>query len=328
SPLFLDTNDKVSHNQYRAFATAEWDITDSNMLNFGALLEKHDFGETALSPRISFSHAFTPQQKLRIGVSQALRGPFIFEAYGKKVYRQDLTTGGLPLPVPPYPYNSLYEQVLQGNRDLKNEKIISREIAYFGEFLNSALLFNGRIFYDTISNYIDTLREPAPPEDNVNDVLGDPSSPNTMLVFRNPINSTTKGIEAELDYHIDPSLRLIASGAVISIDSNSDATSRSAPHHSYSFLLNKQFRGTYSTSLGYYFVENFKWMDARGTKDYKILDFRISRSFRSSWSNGSISLVLKNLLDDYSDYNAQPRNSTAPQVIQSTLGYIDFRMNF
>lgn len=325
APLFLGTEDTVSHKQYRAFATAEWDITDSNMINIGALLEKHDLSDTALSPRVSFTHAFTPNHKLRLGISQALRGPFILETMGSQSYSQEFTANGNPTGI------SLYELVLQGNKDLKNEKIISREIAYYGEFLNSALLFNGRLFYDTISDFIDTYRLPAPPEDNVPDDLnnlGGPNARNTVLTFLNPIESTTRGAEVEIDYHIDSTLRLIASGAIMSISSESDATSRSAPHHSYSFLASKHFNEKYNGSLGYYFVEGFKWMDARGTDDYQTLDLRLSRNFKSSGSNGSISLVLKNLLNDYSDYNKQPRNSTAPQIIQNTLAYIDFRMSF
>ena len=323
SPLFLGTEDTVTHKQYRGFATLEWNINARNVINLGALLEKHDLSDTALSPRLSFIHAVTPHHKVRLGVSQAFRGPFVFETRGNQSYSHDLTAGGTPAGL------SLFEQVLLGNTELKNEKIISREIAYYGEFINTTLLFNGRLFYDSITDYIDTVRVPSPnPPDNVPDNLDDPAGPNTMLVFENPIKSTTQGLELELDYHVDESLRLVASGSVISISSETDYIRRSAPHHSYSFLASKKFSRNYNASLGYYFVESFKWTDARGTKNYDILDLRFSRNFRSSWSNGSVSLVFKNLLNDYSDYNAQPRNSTSPQVIQNTLAYIDFRMNF
>ncbi len=322
SKLFLGRDDTVSHKQYRGFATIEWNITDKNIINIGGLIEKHDLSDTAFSPRISFIHAFNQQHKIRVGISQALRGPFIFETMSNQSYSQELTAGGSPVGV------SLFEQVLLGNENLKNEKIISREIAYFGEFLNSALLFNTRIFYDSLSDYIDTQRIPSPPPDNVNDDLNDPSSPNTMLVFGNPIDSTTHGTELELDYHIDASLRLIASGALIKINSKNDAASRSAPQRSYSLLLTKQFNEKYNSSIGYYFVESFKWMDARGTNDYRILDLRLSRNFTTGSNNGSVSLVLKNLLDDYSGYNAAPRNSRAPQIIQSSVAYVDFRLSF
>ena len=250
------------------------------------------------------------------------------------VYSQELTADGTPIGT------TLVDQQILGNTELKNERIISREIVYFGEFLNSSLLFNARLFHDDITDYIDTLREDADTDiDNVPDDLDDfgvPGAPNTVLVFQNPISSTTNGLEIELDYHIDPTLRLLASGAVINIISNSEAIGLSAPQHSYSLLLTKRFNEKYNGSLAYYFVDEFKWTDARSsnpaddftTDDYHALDMRLSRNFKFNQTHGSLSLVLKNLLDDYSDYQKDPSNNTAPLIIQNTVAYIDFRLNF
>jgi len=311
----LGVNSKVSHRQYRGFANVEWHVSQNDMINFGGLLEKNSFSDTELSPRLSFSHAFNKQHKVRLGISQAIRSPFIFEEKANSSYSQDLTVGGVPIGT------TVREQVYLGNSDLKNEKITSREIAYYGDFLNSSLLLNARLFHDNISNYIDTIKE------DINDPAID-SFDNTALVFRNPISSTTKGFELELDYRIDATLRIIASGAIIKISSNSNAIELSAPKTSYSLLLMKRFNEKYNFSTTYYFIEDFNWTDARGTGDYQILDLRISRNFDINKTHSSVSLVLKNLLDDYSDYNEQPRNSTAPQIIQNTVAYIDFRLSF
>ena len=173
--------------------------------------------------------------------------------------------------------------------------------------------------------------------DDLNDLLdeiqgNDPE--NRVRVFENRIESTTTGLELELDYHIDPTLRLIASGAIINVTSNNSSISLSAPQHSYSFLISKHFNKKYSGSLAYYNVEAFKWTDARGTTDdfstddYQTIDARVSRNFKLKQTHGSLSLVLKNLLDDYSDYQGEPSNASAPVVIQSTQAYIDFRLNF
>ena len=334
APQALGVDDKVKHQQYRVFANIEWYLNQSNIINLGGLVENNDFSDTELSPRLSFTHAFNNQHKVRLGISQAIRSPFIYEELANVAYTQDLTIGGTPTPI------TLREQVILGNADLKNEKIISREIAYFGEFLKSSLLFNARLFHDDVTDYIDTFREDVDPAiDNVPDDpndFGDPNARNTVLVFQNPIESSTNGLEIELDYHIDPSLRVIASGAIINISSNSNAISLSAPQHSFSLLLTKMFNEKYNGSLGYYYVDEFKWTDARSpsptdvytTDDYHTLDMRLSRNINFSQSSGSLSLVLKNLLGDYSDYQKDPSNSTAPQVIQNTVAYIDFRLSF
>ena len=317
SALYLASEDKITHEQYRIFANIEWYLNQKNIINIGGLLEKNDFSNTEFSPRISLTHAFTRQHKVRVGISQAIRSPFIYEALGELSYSQELTAGGTPTGL------TLLENVIRGNIDLENEKITSHEIAYFGEFLDASLLFNARLFYDEVSNYIDTLKE--------TDTNNDPSVilyDDVVHVFRNPINNTTQGIELELDYHIDHTLRLIASGAIININSNSLAMSLSAPQHSFSLFLTKSFNEKYDGSLGYYYVEDFTWTDSKGTGDYNILDLRVSRNFRVDKTYGSLSIVLKNLLDDYSDYNENPRNSTSPLVVQNTVAYIDFRLSF
>ena len=333
-------DDKVEHHQNRVFANVEWRINQNNIINLGALAEKNEFSDTELSPRLSFTHAFNKQHKVRIGISQAIRSPFIYEEKANLVYTQDLTVGGIPVPPDsPIPQTLLDQQIL-GNTELKNEKIISREIVYFGAFLNSTLFFNARLFHDDITDYIDTFREDADTDiDNVPDDLNDfgiPGAVNTVLVYQNPISSTTNGLEIELDYRIDPTLRLIASGAIINISSNSEAIELSAPQHSYSLFLTKIFNEKYNGSLAYYFVDEFKWTDARSsnpaddftTDDYHTLDMRLSRNFNFNRSYGSLSLVLKNLLGDYSDYQKDPSNDAAPQIIQNTVAYIDFRLNF
>ncbi|RKZ66305.1 MAG: hypothetical protein DRQ44_06905 [Gammaproteobacteria bacterium] len=321
APLALGRDEKVKHQLYRVFANIEWHVSQSNTINLGGLVEKNDFSDTELSPRLSFTHAFNKQHKVRLGISKAIRSPFIYEEMANLFYTEDLTVGGTPV-------GTARELVILGNADLNNEQIISREIAYYGDFLNSSLLFNARIFHDDITGYIDTINEDVDPAlDNFN---------GTALVFRNPFDSEASGLELELNYRIDPSLRLIASGAIINITSNSNALAHSAPQHSYSLLLTKRFNEKYNGSLGYYFIDEFKWTDARdfsgadevSTDDYHTLDMRLSRNFIFSQTHGSLSLVLKNLLGDYSDYQKHQINSTAPVAIQNTVAYIDFRLSF
>jgi iron complex outermembrane receptor protein len=328
SPLYLGVSDKVENHQNRVFANIEWHISQSNIINLGGLVEKNDFSDTELSPRLSFTHAFNRHHKIRLGFSQAIRSPFVFEALGSQTYRQQLE-GGI------YDGLTLRENVIGStayrSENLENEKITSREIVYLGEFINSSLFFNARLFHDDISNYIDTVEEA--------DTIAEPDEilfDENVDVFRNPISSSTTGLELELDYYIDPSLRLIASGAIINISSNSNAIAHSAPQHSYSLFLTKRFNEKYNGSLGYYYVDEFKWTDARdisredevSTDNYHALDMRLSRNFKFSQTHGSLSLVLKNLLDDYSDYQKYQISSTAPQAVQNMMAYIDFRLNF
>lgn len=338
APLYLGGDKKLSNKQFRGFANIEWHVNRSSIINVGGLVEKNDFTDTELSPRFAYTLALSDSHKVRFGISQAIRSPFIYEAKGDLSFSQDLTINGTDANL-----KVLNQQILggiPGRSNLDNEKIISREIAYFGTFLDAALLFNARLYHDHISDFIDSKREDVTslnPEDNIPDNLddlGNPTASNTVLVFQNPIQSTTNGLELELDYHFDTTLRLIASAAIVNISSNSMSIALSAPQHSYSLLAIKQFNEKYSGSIAYYYVDAFKWTDARGVSDdfstdsYHTLDMRASRSFKFNRTRGSLSVVLKNLLDEYSDYQENPSNSTAPKVVHGTLAYLDFRLNF
>ena len=183
TPLYLGDKEQVTHKQYRGFANAEWRINQSNIINVGALAENHHLSKSELSPRLSYIYAFNPRHKIRLGISQAIRSPFIYESKANVIYSHDLTVDGTPIGT------TALEQVTLGNQNLNNEKIISREIAYYGDFFNSALLFNARLFSDKLTDYIDTLKEPVDPSvgDNVPDDPNDPGGPNTVLVFQNSI---------------------------------------------------------------------------------------------------------------------------------------------
>jgi len=318
SALYLGTDRTICHEQYRAFANIEWQFSRKNTLNTGALVEKNGFTDTELSPRLSISHTFNRHHKVRVGISQAIRSPFIFEAMANFSFSHNLTASGIATGI------TLRDNIEKGNPNLKNEKIISREIVYLGEFINSSLLFNARLFHDDITNYIRLVRQTDASPDTAIQLIDD-----SIHFFENPAYSTTTGLELELDYHIDPTLRLIASGAIINIDSNLSAIPKSAPQHSFSFITNKHFNENYSGSLAYYYVESFKWKDVRGGVDsHQTLDIKLSRKIKLHQARGSVSVVLKNLLGDYSDYQENPSRSAAPQVVHSTLAYLDLKLNF
>ncbi|MFV9616875.1 MAG: TonB-dependent receptor plug domain-containing protein, partial [Gammaproteobacteria bacterium] len=97
APQALGKDEKVEHHQNRVFANIEWHINRSNVINLGGLVEKNDFSDTELSPRLSFTHAFNKQHKVRLGISKAIRSPFIYEEMADLHYSQELTIDGTPV---------------------------------------------------------------------------------------------------------------------------------------------------------------------------------------------------------------------------------------
>ncbi len=327
SSYFLGNNNTLRRELYRVFTNMEWHVTRNDILNFGILVEKNDTIGTDNSPRLSYTHKFNPRHNIRLGVSKAIRSPFIIEEHGNLSLTHVLTIGGVPITSPPFPITELVDQQLTPVSNLENEQIISREIAYYGRFLHDDLLFNARIFRDRISQLI--RLEPVPAANDT--VPGDGLS----QVFVNANSTDVTGIETELDFYADATLRIVASAAYLEIKSNdavytnsSESFVKSAPRKTASLLAIKQFNEKYSGSMGYYYVGDFSWIDANsaGSNQYRKLDLRLSRNIRMNANKGSVSLVLQNLLDEYSNYDFDP--VYGPLIEQNLTAYLEFKMLF
>ena len=323
SPHWLTDQGTIRKETYRLFANAEWQLDQHNLLNFGALIEENKTPGYEISPRLSLIHKFNEQHSIRIGVSRAVRSPFISEEFGNTVFRHiqvsdDLAPYGLPSG------SELVDQVLAPPvSTLDYETIISREIGYYGHFFDNALLFNARIFQDDLDDLIHTVRE-----DTITDTV--PGDGGTD-VHENASSSDISGIELEFNLHASQSLRIIGSAAYMKIESRGVAAEEyenSAPEKAASLLAIKEFNEKYSGSLGFYYTGSMHFLDAPGTllENQQVIDLRISKADRQSGYTSKLSLVLKNLLGEYSNYNNRPRHG--PLIEQNMTGYIEYSISF
>ncbi len=338
SPYYLYTNHTQDRKTFRLFGNAVWDIDRHNTIDLGVLAEKSESTSTDFSPRIAYLFHFNDMHTLRLGVSQAIRTPFIVEQYGDITHTQDVTIGGAY-------YATLVDKVIVPVYDLETEIITTYEIGYIGKYLDKRMLFNARIFQDRLKNLVD-----AP---YVADPTGDDNVDMSAFVYENLYRTRVRGFEAEIDYSLDKSFRIVASGAIIAITSEDDIRTgksreyeESAPDHSFSLLAMKDFNEKYSGSVGFYYVGDMAWMDAnhnntcegtlpaaepdsgcgfRNTRGYRKLDIRLARNFKLGDEKASIAINLQNLIEDYSDYDKFP-SSMAPAVEQNLIAFIELKL--
>jgi iron complex outermembrane receptor protein len=341
SDFFLYTKGTVDRITFRLFGNAAWDINQHNTIDIGVLFEKNEHMATDVSPRIAYLYHFNDRHTLRFGVSQAIRTPFIYEQEGDVTQTQDVTIGGLPASNIGFP-DTLIDKIQVPVNDLESETITTYEIGYYGKLLNNKMLISTRIFQDRLEDLLD-----AP---SVTDPTGTDNVDMEALVFDNLYNTRVRGLEAELDYSISRSFRLVASGAILDITSEDEIRTgksreyeESAPDHSFSLLAMKDFNEKYSTSLGFYYVGDMAWMDAnhnntcedggmpssgcgfRNTQGYRKLDLRVVRNFKFGNEHASVALNLQNLLEDYSDYDKFP-SSQFPAVEQNLIAFIELKL--
>ncbi|MCK5002178.1 MAG: TonB-dependent receptor [Gammaproteobacteria bacterium] len=319
SAFFLTDQGTIRRETYRLFANAEWQINQKNLLNFGTLIEDNKTLDTEVSPRLALIHKFNDKHSVRVGISQAIRSPFISEEFGNTVFSHDLTSGGTPIGF------TLVEQQIIPNDKLEHETIISREIGYFGQFINDKLFFNVRLFHDRLDDLIQTETVPVA-SDSFDGEAG---------IHKNVDSTDVTGVEIEFDFRPDASFRFFGNVSFLGIKSNdnprdllSEEFENSAPKRTASFLAIKQFNELYSGSLGFYYADEMLWLDVpnRQPSSYTAMDIRISRSIRQSNSTSKLSLILKNLLDEYNDYHQLPNRG--PLAENNLTGFIEYSISF
>ncbi len=113
---------------------------------------------------------------------------------------------------------------------------------------------------------------------------------------------------------------------ILCVNGGSESLVRSAPHSTASMLAVKKFNELYSGSAGYYYVGRFSWIDASGynSNNYHTLDLKLSRKIPMHGSKASASIVLKNLLGKYSNYDSTPDNG--PLIVQDFTAYLEFKI--
>lgn len=319
SIYWLNDQGTIRRETYRLFANTEWRINQENLLNFGALLEKNKTLGTEVSPRLALIHKFSRQHSLRVGISKAIRSPFISEEFGNIVFSHDLTSGGAPIGV------TLVEQQLVPNSNIEHETIISQEIGYSGQFLDDKLLINTRLFHDRLDNLIQ--RETI--------AIGTDNFDGETHINKNIISTKVTGAELEFDLRTEHALRFFGNVTHLKIKSHNELLTltaeeymNSAPEWAGSLLVIKQFNEQYSGSLGFYHVGEMGWLDVpdEPASSYNTMDLRLSKMNRQSSSLSKLSLVLKNLLGEYNNYHHHPK--IGPRAESNLTGYIEYSISY
>lgn len=306
-------------HQSRLFAHDEWRLTQSALLNVGAMWENNGMGHHNTSPRVSLNYHLTPAHTLRAGASVAYRNPATLEENGRS-------------PVTPPP------QWFLSAGGLKPEKMLSKEIGYFGEFSAVGLSVDARIYSDRVNDiiFVDPLISPF---------LGTGGRPYS---FRNLLSANYRGVEGTVKYRWRERSNLTVNYArqhascsvtgtmtqpiflsVLQTNYVNVCTSM-VPLNSGSILLDQQIMHDVRFSAGYYYQEQMQVLDAQQMQTaQRRLDLRIAKAFGQPGEagEGELALVLQNLLqDNHTEYSAVPQTNNV--VMFNKRAYVTATFNF
>jgi iron complex outermembrane receptor protein len=285
SPASFDQLDSITSNFYRLFGSAELRLSDTLLLNAGALAEQSDIAGDSLSPRIMLNWRVSPGHTLRAGASTAFRPPSAFEKYGRVQY---VDANGLN-PTGYYTYN---------NGSVVPEKLLSQELGYYFAPLASQLSGDVRVFHEQISDGI------AHTETGV--IPG--VRPQRYLNIQ---EDQISGVELQLNWAPSAATKVLLAQTWTDVHVSSSAgvesqfrTAHGAPRYAASLALMRSFDDGWHLSLMHQQTDDVALMSISDNKwlfSMQRTDLRLAKDLRLGGSKAELGLVVQDLDDPFQD---------------------------
>jgi iron complex outermembrane receptor protein len=270
-------------SMYRMSGSLEWNPAEAWVVHAGAMLEKHYYAGTRLSPRLAVNWLPKAGHSLRLGASRAYRSPTFLEQESDF----KLTAG----PV-------LLDQFLLSPFKLEPERMDSVELGYLYHDSAAGLDLDVRLFHNRLDDIIDTLPTPYP-------VAGELVGDGADITYANLYEARQEGAEYQLRWQPGKATWLTLTQSWTRTRSNSPTPDieASAPHHSLSLLASHDF-GFVAGSVGYYRTGKIRWINSGvDVPAYDRLDLRLARSFKAGGARGEVAVVAQSVLGDYSEFD-------------------------
>lgn len=266
----------VAENQLQVFAHAEYRAGERWLFNLGGLFADEHTAENTLSPRAAVNFTLAPGQVLRAIYSEASRTPDIFENDANWSY----TLRGLNRPFHGS-YTARYFVTAHAPGGLDNERIVSNEIGYFGNFPDADLQLDIKVFHDRLKHLI--------------------SEGMTIDGFKpdNQASLVQDGVETEIRYRPTRHVLLRATYAYIDVDSGKAAFSwrefRFTPQHAGSLFGQWQINEDWDLSASAYYADNINY------RPYCRGDLRLARSWHWNRNELELAAIAQHRFDDSPD---------------------------
>ena len=265
---------------YRLSGNLEWNPAEQWVLHAGAMLEKHYYAGTRLSPRLAVNWLPAPGHSLRLGASRAYRSPTFLEQESDF----KLMLGSL-----------VYDQILLSPFKLKHERMDSVELGYLYHLQKLGLDLDVRVFHNRLQDIIDI--------DTSYVVTGEISDSISNVIFANLYQARQWGGEYQLRWQPARTSWLTLSQSWVRTRGDTADLRDSAPSYNLSLLANHDF-GFVTGSVGFYRVGSMRWVNSGvDVPAHDRLDLRLSHAFKTGKTRAELAVVAQSILGDYSEFD-------------------------
>lgn len=280
SESLTDRDEVYSGWMYRLSAALEWTPVPDWQVHAAAMLERHYYAGTRLSPRLALVWHPAADHSLRLAATRGYRSPNFLENNADFKSR----FGAL-----------VYDQYLFSPYELKPERIDTGELGYVLRLPEWGLDLDVRLFHNRIDDLIDF----GVPYPVAGEIVGDGAD----LTFENNVQAEQGGLEYQLRWQPGRQTWVSFWQSFSNTRSNNPAYEHSAPDYSWGLLASHGLGQGMQASLGYYRVGRLTWLGANApTPDHDRLDLRLARRWRAGGADWEASLVLQSALGDYYEY--------------------------
>jgi len=275
----------VAFETFRALTNIEYQLSESTLLNLGAIYEDDEFNKGKLSYRVGLNTQIADGHVFRVSYSDSWRQPFLAEHLLDAKFR--LADG------------TVVEHVELTPETLDPEHLRSYELGYVGGWLGGRLTTEVKIYFEKFEDEVEYIADPTYPE------LVSVFNPGAILI-KSGGSTDSQGIEAGMQWRFTSQTRLWLSYAFSEVDQHclsqafrcmtkNDAT----PRHTSSLLVSHDFGGGWEASAGYYYLDDMSWiLWSSDIESYDRVDVRVARTFYIGKSSLKLELIGQNLGGD------------------------------
>lgn len=294
SQALYNTQAALRTDYTRLFGNAEWRFADNALLNAGGMYERNSISGDSFSPRLMVNWHLAQGQTLRVGVSKAHRSNSTFEQFADVRYVSN---------------DVLLKVTALASGNVKPERLLVRELGYFGEFARLRAAVDVRLFQERLVGFVRGRRYELPAGTSIF-----PSSPwdyrhpenfaSSAWDYVNAEDFTIEGLEYQLKWRPWRDAQLIFNQAYIDIQSVDQDTLRAAPKLASTLIFSQKLPGGLDLSLTH--QEN-STSRGQGTGEpesarMRRTDLRLGVPLRAGRNRGELALVLQNLGSPYQDF--------------------------
>jgi iron complex outermembrane receptor protein len=275
SRALYNKDQPIRANFFRLFGNLESQLHQALILNAGAMAEMNASGGDSIAPRLMLNWHLAPGHTLRVGESHAYRPASAFEAHCDVRYA---SSAGVPVGV---------THLCSG--DLDPEFVRAREVGYLGEFPQSKLAVDVRVFNEQLSG-----------------IIFQGSSPAGVKSYSNVDQFALDGVEYQVKWRPWAGSQLLLSQTFLHNDSSNADTSMSAAKHSSSVAWFQKLPGNVEFSLMHNASGPRVLAENRGVNLARSLsrtDVRLAVPLQLGPKRGEWAITVQSIGSAYADYD-------------------------